>query len=66
MDQGTLYPLLRRLESQGLLDSRWKVEDSRPRRYYVITRAGKAVLGDLVGEWRALARIMEKLLAKVK
>ena len=40
VDQGTLYPLLRRLESQGLLESVWRVEDARPRRYYVISRAG--------------------------
>ncbi len=44
IDQGTLYPLLRRLESQGLLDSKWNVEGSRPRRYYVINKTGKAAL----------------------
>ena len=66
IDQGTLYPLLRRLESQGLLDSKWNVEGSRPRRYYVINKTGKAVLKDLTMEWRSLAKIMERLLADVK
>ncbi len=66
IDQGTLYPLLRRLEAQGLLDSKWKVEGSRPRRYYVINRTGKAVLKDLVLEWRSLAKSMERLLAGIK
>jgi PadR family transcriptional regulator, regulatory protein PadR len=66
IDQGTLYPLLRRLESQGLLDSKWNVEGSRPRRYYVINKTGKAVLKNLTMEWRSLARSMEKLLSDVK
>ena len=66
IDQGTLYHLLRRLESQGLLDSNWKVEGSRPRRYYVINETGKAILKDLAGEWRSLTQIIEKLLANIK
>jgi DNA-binding PadR family transcriptional regulator len=66
IDQGTLYPLLRRLESQGLLDSKWNVEGSRPRRYYVINKIGKAVLKDLTMEWRSLAKSVERLLADVK
>lgn len=66
IDQGTLYPLLRRLESQGLLDSNWNVEGSRPRRYYVINKAGKAALNNLASEWRSLIQIMDKLLANVK
>jgi PadR family transcriptional regulator PadR len=40
IDQGTLYPLLRRLEEQGLLQSEWNVEGSRPRRYYQINQLG--------------------------
>ena len=66
IDQGTLYPLLRRLEAQGLLDSKWNVEGSRPRRYYVINKTGKAVLKELVMEWRSLSKSMERLLADVK
>ena len=60
--QGTLYPLLRRLESQGLLLSEWKVEGSRPRRYYTLNETGRQVLANLAGEWRSLNAIMEKLL----
>ncbi len=41
VDQGTLYPLLRRLETQGLLESKWRMEEARPRRYYVISAAGQ-------------------------
>lgn len=62
IDQGTLYPLLRRLESQELLESAWNVEGTRPRRYYVISPAGKQVLDALSADWRSLIRVMENLL----
>lgn len=64
IDQGTLYPLLRRLETQGLLDSNWNTEGSRPRRYYVINATGEAVLQALVQDWRALVGVMEHLLVE--
>ncbi len=63
IDQGTLYPLLRRLEDQGLLQSEWNVDGSRPRRYYQINPEGSRVLDDLAAEWRDLTKVMEKLLA---
>ena len=63
IDQGTLYPLLRRLEEQGLLQSEWKVEGSRPRRYYVISPVGKDLLTLLEQDWRAMVRVMEELLS---
>jgi len=62
IDQGTLYPLLRRLEEQGLLESQWRIEESRPRRYYIISPRGEEMLGALAEEWRELARVMENLL----
>jgi len=62
IDQGTLYPLLRRLESQGLLSSDWKIEGSRPRRYYVISRAGQEVLPRLKEEWNRIVSMMERML----
>jgi DNA-binding PadR family transcriptional regulator len=65
IEQGTLYPLLRRLEDQGLLQSEWNVEGSRPRRYYQISPQGKEILNDLAAEWRNLADVMEKLLSGV-
>src|SRR5512139_2546529 len=51
IDQGTLYPLLRRLETQGLLSSSWRLEDARPRRYYRISTEGQKLLPKLVREW---------------
>jgi PadR family transcriptional regulator PadR len=62
IEQGTLYPLLRRLESQGLLQSEWNVEGSRPRRYYNISPAGLSLLELLKTEWRDLTTVMEVLL----
>ncbi len=63
IDQGTLYPLLRRLESQGLLTSEWDVDGSRPRRYYVLSPAGREVLTALTGEWQSLNTVMETLIS---
>ncbi|MCJ7735660.1 MAG: helix-turn-helix transcriptional regulator [Anaerolineales bacterium] len=65
IEQGTLYPLLRRLETQGLLLSEWNVEGSRPRRYYVISPEGTKTLQDLTGEWRKITQVMEKILAEI-
>jgi DNA-binding PadR family transcriptional regulator len=63
IDQGTLYPLLRRLEADGLLHSQWNTEGSRPRRYYVISPAGTGLLQALSNEWRGLAAVLNKLLS---
>jgi len=61
VDQNTLYPLLRRLESQGLLTSEWKVEEQRPRRYYARTALGTAVLKGLRAEIGAQRRLLEEI-----
>ena len=64
IDQSTLYPLLRRLESQGLLQSDWRiVDEARPRRYYVISPQGRAVLEKLKQEWSVMAKTMKQLLS---
>ena len=62
VDQGTLYPLLRRLESQGLLESAWNVEEGRPRRYYVLSSEGRKLLPQLKSEWGGMVAVMDKLL----
>jgi DNA-binding PadR family transcriptional regulator len=64
VDQGTLYPLLRRLEGQGLLESHWRVEEARPRRYYVISPEGKALLPRLVEEWQRIVATMAGITAE--
>ncbi len=66
IDQGTLYPLLRRLETQGLLSSNWRLEDARPRRYYVISQEGRTVLPRLINEWESMVRMMNRMLDTTK
>ena len=63
VDQGTLYPLLRRLEAQGLLESVWKLEEARPRRYYVTSAEGKKILPKMKKEWAGIVSVMDKMLA---
>ena len=64
IDEGTLYPLLRRLESQGLLSSRWVLGDGRPRRYYKLNALGERLLKDLSAEWRQLSAGLDRLLRR--
>ena len=54
VDANTLYPLLRRLEKQGLLTSEWNTEESRPRKFYRTSPAGEDVLAALRADWRSL------------
>ena len=54
IDEGTLYPLLRRLESQGLLESEWREEDKRNKRFYVLSGNGKQLLKQLLAEWKSI------------
>jgi PadR family transcriptional regulator, regulatory protein PadR len=54
IDESTLYPLLRRLESQGLLVSRWREEDKRNKRFYQLSAAGRQVLKRLIAEWQGI------------
>jgi PadR family transcriptional regulator, regulatory protein PadR len=61
IEAGTLYPLLRRLEKQQLLTSRWDTSKSRPRKFYVISDEGKQVYLRLVSEWKALTAQLEGL-----
>lgn len=61
VDQGTLYPLLRRLEANELLESDWVVEGSRPRRYYHLSELGKETLDRLSEEWEKLVGVIRRL-----
>lgn len=63
IDEGTLYPLLRRLESQGLLTSQWREEDKRNKRFYRLSAEGKAILKQLLEEWRGIDFALKGVLA---
>ncbi|MES1197220.1 MAG: PadR family transcriptional regulator [Pseudomonadota bacterium] len=62
IEEGTLYPLLRRLEGQGLLASEWRIEDGPPRRYYRLNEEGERLYAALTASWRDLNAVMERLL----
>ncbi len=64
IEEGTLYPLLRRLEAQGLLDSEWDTASAPPRRYYRLNHEGERVLAELAHAWRSQARAMDVFLAE--
>jgi PadR family transcriptional regulator PadR len=54
IDESTLYPLLRRLEAQGLLASEWREEDKRNKRFYRLTTDGEQMFDRLLEEWEAI------------
>ena len=62
MDEGTLYPLLRRLETQGLLASQWREEDKRNKRFYKLTADGKQLLDQLLAEWKSIGSSLNGIL----
>ena len=62
VDEGTLYPLLRRLESQGLLVSVWREQDKRNKRFYRLSPDGEQLLSQLSAEWRAIDTSITEIL----
>ena len=62
MEESTLYPLLRRLESQGLLVSEWREEEKRKKRFYRLSPEGEAMLTRLADEWRRISASLERIL----
>ncbi|WP_426512448.1 PadR family transcriptional regulator [Dactylosporangium sp. McL0621] len=62
IEEGTLYPLLRRLEAQGVLSSEWQTAEGKPRRYYRLSAEGLALYERLTSTWRGLNEAMGQLL----
>ncbi len=62
IDEGTLYPLLRRLETQGLLVSQWREEDKRNKRFYRLSPQGEQILDQLLAEWHRINASLTKIL----
>ena len=63
IDENTLYPQLRRLESQGLLESTWREENKRNKRFYHLSPSGEILLADLLQEWHTLGASVNKILS---
>ena len=62
VDTNTLYPLLRRLSSQGLLQNEWDTTSSKPRKYYVLTDKGRDVRKAMCDEWQVLSEAIDRLI----
>ena len=62
IEESTLYPLLRRLETQGLLTSLWREEDKRNKRFYRLSEQGESTLALLLAEWNAINDSLLKIL----
>ena len=62
IDEGALYPMLRRLEAQGLLTSEWREEEKRKKRFYRLSPMGEAMLSALADEWRGISASLDKIL----
>ena len=62
MEESTLYPLLRRLETQGLLVSAWREEEKRKKRFYRLSSDGEVMLRRLLEEWRGISASLEKII----
>ena len=62
IDEGTLYPLLRRLETQGLLVSEWREENKRKKRFYRLARQGELILQQLLQEWQTINASLDRIL----
>lgn len=62
IDENTLYPLLRRLESQGLLVSEWREENKRRKRFYRLSPDGELILRQLLDEWKGINRALDRIL----
>ena len=66
IDEGTLYPLLRRLETQGLLASEWREENKRNKRFYRLSKQGEQILEQLLEEWQTINTSLDRILEKDK
>lgn len=66
IEAGTLYPLLRRLETQGMLISKWDTSEARPRKYYQLNDLGISVLNHLISTWKKMNEDMMSLFEEEK
>ena len=61
IDEGTLYPLLRRLETQDLLTSEWREEGGRNKRFYKLSPEGRQILKQLLAEWKGINQSLDRI-----
>lgn len=61
VEENTLYPLLRRLEKNGWIASKWELSEDRPRKFYAVTAAGRAIRDSLRAIWKNQNRVLENI-----
>lgn len=62
IEEGTLYPMIRRLADKGFLNSKWQQVSDRKKRYYQLSEQGEALLSELIDEWKSINSMIEKLM----
>lgn len=62
VEENTLYPLLRRLEKNGWVKSKWDLGEDRPRKFYVITASGRKLRDELLGIWKKQDEVLKRIL----
>ena len=62
IDEGTLYPMIRRLEDNELLTSEWRMEGKRKKRFYILSPEGTKILGELTTEWQEISHSLTNIL----
>ena len=65
VEENTLYPLLRRLEKNGWIASKWDLTEDRPRKFYGVTAAGRALRASLLEVWRNQDRVLESIVKEI-
>lgn len=65
VEENTLYPLLRRLEKNGWIASKWDLTEDRPRKFYTVTAAGRALRAALLGVWRTQDRVLKETVKEI-
>ena len=66
VEENTLYPLLRRLEKNGLIKSKWDVSEGRPKKFYIITEKGRSIRTKLLKIWDEQNQILNNLMKEIK
>ena len=61
IEESTLYPLLRRMESQGLLTSEWREEEKRNKRFYRLSPGGRQIFKQLLAEWKGINQSLDRI-----
>jgi DNA-binding PadR family transcriptional regulator len=66
VEENTLYPLLRRLEKNGWIASKWDLTEDRPRKFYAVTTAGRNLRAALLDRWKTQNRVLDDITKEIR